>query len=118
MKIIAKNSLLLLCIVFFTNTIPVNDGYPKNPNIDVINYIFNIELSDTTDEIVVDLTVDVRFLAKGVEKMRLDLVNASSKLQNKGMVVSGVSSNGNPLKFYFLMNFVKISLLSIVTFKM
>lgn len=99
MKIITKNSLLLLYIVFFTNTAPVNDGYPKNPNIDVINYIFNIELSDTTDEISVDLTVDVRFLAKGIEKMRLDLVNTSSKLQNKGMVVSGVSSNGNPLKF-------------------
>ena len=99
MKTALKNSLLLLCIVFFTNTIPVNDGYPKNPNIDVINYIFNIELSDTTDEIVVDLTIDVRFLAKGVEKMRLDLVNASSKLQNKGMVVSSVSHNGNPLKF-------------------
>ena len=99
MKTIAKNLMLLLCVVLFTNSIPVNDGYPKNPNIDIINYIFNIELSDTTDEISVDLTVDVRFVAKDVKKMRLDLVNASSKLGNKGMVVSSVSSNGNPLKF-------------------
>ncbi len=99
MRAVIKNSLLLLCFVFFTNATPVNDGYPKNPNIDVINYIFKIELSDTTDEIVVDLTVDVRFVGKDVKKMRLDLINASSKLGNKGMMVSSVSSNGNALKF-------------------
>lgn len=99
MKTVIKNSFLILCIVFFTNTIPLNDGYPKNPNIDIINYIFKIELSDTTDEISVDLTVDVRFVEKSVEKVRLDLVNTSTELENKGMVVSSVSSNGNALKF-------------------
>ncbi|MFT5761296.1 MAG: aminopeptidase N [Polaribacter sp.] len=99
MKTSIKNFLLLGCFVIFTNALVINDGYPKNPNIDVINYIFKIELSDTTDEIIVDLTVDVRFVGKDVKKMRLDLVNASSKLGNKGMMVSSVSSNGNPLKF-------------------
>jgi aminopeptidase N len=97
MKTSIKNFLLLGCFVIFTNALVINDGYPKNPNIDVINYIFKIELSDTTDEIIVDLTVDV--VGKDVKKMRLDLVNASSKLGNKGMMVSSVSSNGNPLKF-------------------
>jgi len=99
MRAVIKNSLLLLCFVFFTNATLVNDGYPKNPNIYVINYIFKIELSDTTDEIVFGLTVDVRFVGKDVKKMRLDLINASSKLGNKGMMVSSVSSNGNALKF-------------------
>lgn len=99
MKTVLKNSLLLLCIVFFTNADSINDGYPKNPKVDVINYIFKIELSDTTDEISVDLTVDVRFVGKGVEKMRLDLINASSALGNKGMIVSSVLSNGNMLKY-------------------
>lgn len=99
MKTVIKNTLLLICFVIFTNAIVVNDGYPKNPKVDVINYIFNIELSDTTDEISVDLTVDVRFVGKDVEKMRLDLVNKSSELGNKGMTVSSVSSNGKTLQF-------------------
>ena len=30
----------------------LTDGYPKNTKIDVINYIFNLELSDLTDEIL------------------------------------------------------------------
>jgi aminopeptidase N len=99
MKTIAKNFALLLCVILFTNSIPVNDGYPKNPNIDIINYIFKIELSDTTDEISVDLTVDVRFVTKGVKKMRLDLINKSSELGNKGMAVSSVSLNGKSLEY-------------------
>ena len=99
MKTAIKNTLLLVCFVIFTNAIVVNDGYPKNPNIDIINYIFKIELSDTTDEISVDLTVDVRFVGKGVKKMRLDLINKSSELENKGMTISSVTSNGKPLEY-------------------
>lgn len=99
MKTAIKNTLLLVCFVIFTNAIVVNDGYPKNPNIDIINYIFKIELSDTTDEISVDLTVDVRFVTKGVKKMRLDLINKSSELGNKGMAVSSVSLNGKSLEY-------------------
>ena len=38
------------------------DNYPKNPKIDAINYIFNIELSDETDEIICESKVDVRYL--------------------------------------------------------
>jgi hypothetical protein len=68
------------------------DDYPKNPKIDAINYAFKIELSDETDEIACDLTIDVRFLGAGVKNLRLDLVNASQELNNKGMVVSRVSS--------------------------
>ena len=85
--------------MIFTNALVINDGYPKNPKVDVINYIFKIELSDSTDEISCETTADIRFLDKGVEKIRLDLINASSELGNKGMVVSRVSSNGKPLEY-------------------
>jgi aminopeptidase N len=99
MRKFIKNLLLLGCFVIFTNALVINDGYPKNPKVDVINYIFKIELSDSTDEISCETTADIRFLDKGVEKIRLDLINASSELGNKGMVVSRVSSNGKPLEY-------------------
>jgi aminopeptidase N len=75
------------------------DTYPKNPNIDVINYIFKLELSDTTDEIVAEATVDVRFLSDGIAELRLDLTNAGNALNGKGMSVSRVTSGGGTLEY-------------------
>jgi hypothetical protein len=66
------------------------DNYPKNPKIDAINYIFNIELSDETDEIICESKVDVRYLEKGIKELRLDLINVQ---KGKGMKVSRVTSN-------------------------
>ena len=57
-----KNLLRVAAIGFFlalgapTRANAFVDTYPKNPNIDVINYIFKLELSDATDEIVADAT--------------------------------------------------------------
>ncbi len=78
---------------------PLSDNYPKNPNIDALNYIFRIELSDSTDKIKCEETIDVRYLAAGVTTLRLDLVNASEKLGNKGMVVNQVVSEGGVLEY-------------------
>tara|TARA_B110000977_G_scaffold9563_1_gene12652 strand:+ start:463 stop:2103 length:1641 start_codon:yes stop_codon:yes gene_type:complete len=86
-------SSLLIKTFFF------DDNYPKNLKIDAINYAFNIELSDKSDQISCELIIDIRFLGSGVKELRLDLINASSKLGNKGMVVSEVSSNGKMLSF-------------------
>lgn len=75
------------------------DTYPKNPNIDVINYIFKLEVSDATDEIVAEATVDVRFLADGIGELRLDLINAAKSLGGKGMNVSRVTSDGKAIEY-------------------
>ncbi|MCB1023018.1 MAG: M1 family metallopeptidase [Acidobacteria bacterium] len=75
------------------------DMYPKNADIDAINYIFKIALSDTTDEISGEATVDVRFLAAGISELRLDLINASDALAGKGMTVSRVILGGKPVRF-------------------
>jgi len=64
--------------------------------IDAINYIFNIELSDETDEIICESKVDVRYLEKGIKELRLDLINVQ---KGKGMKVSRVTSNGDALTF-------------------
>ena len=90
---------LLIAISNYAKVIAFTDNYPKNPKIDAINYAFKIELSDKTDEIVCDLTIDVRFLGADVKNLRLDLANASKELDNKGMVVSHVSSNGEALSY-------------------
>ncbi|WP_149275796.1 M1 family metallopeptidase [Pareuzebyella sediminis] len=78
---------------------PITDNYPKNPNIDALNYTFRIALSDSTDEIYCEETVDIQFLAAGIHTLRLDLVKATEKLENKGMIVSGVTSKGKVLSF-------------------
>ncbi len=103
MRSIKTTLLLLFCLVSIVNSysgsFTSTDPYPKNPKIDALNYAFKIELSDDTDEIVCELSLDIRFLASGVKNLRLDLINASKQLENKGMLVSAVSSNGKILLF-------------------
>lgn len=90
---------VLILFALIGNGIAATDPYPKNPNIDALNYRFELELSDDTDEIKSSATIDVRFLIDGIETLRLDLINKSQVLEGKGMVVSNVISNGNPLTF-------------------
>ena len=107
-----KTFLISLLLITF---VPVSifafrDNYPKNPKIDVINYAFKIELSDTTDEIVCEATIDVRFLSGGIQELRLDLTNVSKELNDKGMTVSGVISDGSALKYQHENNSIYIKL--------
>lgn len=75
------------------------DPYPKNPKIDALNYRFEVELSDETDEILGKMTMDVRFLTDSILKLRLDLINKSTALENKGMTVTAVESNGQAVTY-------------------
>jgi len=79
--------------------VPFSDTYPKNPNIDAINYTFRINVSDSNDEIRCEETIDIRYLAEGITTLRLDLIKASEKLGNKGMVVSAITSEGKTLDY-------------------
>ena len=94
---------LLIALIFFSMLLyPVTsfaDHYPKNPDIDALNYTFNLELSDDTDEIFCEEIVDVRFLAADIKEFRLDLIKASSDLESKGMQVTAVTSDGQPLNY-------------------
>lgn len=75
------------------------DTYPKNPNIDALNYAFRIELTDSSDAISGELTLDVRFLAATVPALRLDLVNRGPALAGKSMTVAGVTIDGAAVPF-------------------
>jgi aminopeptidase N len=81
-----------------TDLAAVPDRYPKNPKIDIVNYVFRLELSDTTDEIVGEATVDLRFLEAGMDSLRLDLTNPAAS-GGKGMTVSKVLVDGKPADF-------------------
>lgn len=86
------------------------DMYPKEPRIDVLNYEFRIELSDTTDAINGEATVDVRFLAGGIREMRLDLTNKSDALKGAGMTVASVTADGQAAVFRHQDNVLLITL--------
>ena len=87
----------IMVINSYSSNFTPTDPYPKNPNIDAINYAFKIELSDATDEIKCELTLDLQFLTQGIQNIRLDLVNLNNN--GLGMVVSAVSSDGKTLSF-------------------
>lgn len=98
--------LFCLCFIFFP-FFATADTYPKNPKIDALNYAFRIGLADATDEITVELTMDVRFVGEGVTSLRLDLVNAAG---GKGMTVTAVTRDGKAVEYTHLNNALTISL--------
>jgi aminopeptidase N len=83
------------------------DNYPRQPGIDAQHYIFRVTLSDDTDEVVGETTVDLRFVSEGVTKVVLDLTSAKD---GKGMVVSEVTSWGKPVTFEHANNRLTITL--------
>jgi len=92
---IAILSILLGC------TSAIADNYPKNPDIDIINYIFQIVLSDNVDVIDVEATIDFIFRKKGMSVLSLDFVSISDELEGKGMCVLDVTENGEPVNFKY-----------------
>ena len=99
MRYLKKNFIITLFFIVNCPQSALTDNYPKNPKIDALNYIFKLELSDHTDEILCETTIEVKFLGEGIQELRLDLIKSSSELKGKGMRVSRVTSNGNSLIF-------------------
>jgi len=98
-RIIMLWSCLFLVNVRITSAAEISDTYPKNPNIDVIHYAFDLKLSDDTDLIHGKATLLVKFKTDGIDKVRLDLIKKSEKLGRKGMSVKRVTSHGIELNF-------------------
>ncbi len=84
-----------LCLSMIVSN-AVADTYPRQPGIDALNYIFRLTLSDDTDEIVGEATIDLRFIGNDLADFTLDLASASG---GKGMRVSEVLSGGASLRF-------------------
>jgi len=83
----------------FGSEVPPRDTYPKNPDIDVLHYAFDLTLSDETDVIRGVARVEARYLRAGQTTLRLDLVRASEALDGKGMTVDAVRMEGRELRW-------------------
>src|SRR5262245_45533817 len=86
-----KNPLIpVFVLLLFTGPL-LADSYPRQPGIDAEHYVFRVLLSDDTDEINGETTVDLRFLQSGVTSAVLDLTSVNT---GKGMTVTEVTSGG------------------------
>ncbi|MCX6288862.1 MAG: M1 family aminopeptidase [Bacteroidetes bacterium] len=75
------------------------DQYPINKSIDIKHYSFQINLSDSSNEITGNATIKLLFKQAGVNNFRLDLVNKTNEKKGKGMVVDAVLLGNQTLKF-------------------
>ncbi|HEX3448093.1 MAG TPA: M1 family metallopeptidase [Isosphaeraceae bacterium] len=83
------------------------DTYPRQPGVDVLHYVFRVTLNDQTDSIVGETTVEVRFLENNVTAMSLDL---ASMAEDKGMVVTAVTSASAPAPYEHKEDRLKITI--------
>jgi len=77
----------------------VGDNYPKNEGIDILNYAFNIQLTDNSEMIQVVASIDTRYETEGLNQLRLDLVKQSMELEGKGMIVDRVYTEDGELSY-------------------
>ena len=111
-KNIIRTLVLISCLVAPNTSFA--DNYPKNPNIDVVHYTFDITLSDETDVIKATAALLVKFKTNGIKTLRLDLTNKSEKLANKGMKVKQILSQGKILEYSHDLDVLLINLPTIL----
>ena len=75
------------------------DAYPRNPDIDMVGYVFELTFSDTTDVVSGVTTATAHYRTGGQDGLRLDLIQRSDTLGGAGMVVSRVTRDGEDLAF-------------------
>ncbi len=75
------------------------DTYPKNLSVDILHYVFDLKLSDQSNEIKGQATISFLCKEHNIKNIRLDLINQSEKLAKKGMVVERVTLNNTDVAF-------------------
>lgn len=75
------------------------DQYPINKNIDIKHYAFQINLSDSSNEITGTADIKILFKTKGTQNFRLDLINKSNEKQGKGMVIDAITIGNQIVSF-------------------
>ena len=75
------------------------DTYPRQPGLDILHYAFHLTLSDETDAIEGEATVEFRVVQAGVSTLTLDLSQAKGAAPDRGMKVSAVTEGGKAARF-------------------
>jgi aminopeptidase N len=104
--VIKQRALLCFCLSLFASP-ALADTYPRQPGVDALNYVFRLTLSDDTDEIVGEATIDLRFIRDNLTDFTLDLASVNG---GKGMSVSEVQSGIAPLRFTHEADLLRITL--------
>ena len=106
-----KKPLLLIFLFFFTLNLFSKDPYPKNPNIDILNYSFELHLNDSSD--IIYGTANIKLSIKPNEdNVRLDLI--SKNKEGKGMSVENILFNGKEIPYTHVDNVINIDTRGIV----
>jgi aminopeptidase N len=90
-----RRFILLLVVLSICTSLLRADTYPRQPSVDALHYIFRLTLSDDSDELVGETTIDLRFNQDGLTEVALDLASANGK----GMTVAEVTSGGAPIQY-------------------
>lgn len=113
-----KKSIILVMFVVSNLCAKANfnsrDTYPKNPNVDMINYAFALTLSDNSNVIKGSATLTFAVKRDSVSNLRLDLVNAAVENNGKGMTVLSIKANGKNLAYTHRSNVLSIKLLDMI----
>ena len=100
-----KKPLILIFFLLFTVNLFSKDPYPKNPNIDILNYSFELHLNDTTD--IIYGTANIKLSIKPNEdNVRFDLI--SKNKDKKGMSVENILFNGKEVPYTHVDNVINI----------
>lgn len=114
---VKKYLLIPLLIIVSSSSLASADNYPRNPNVDILHYVFRLKLNDQTDVIAGEATVTIRFLAAGVSELYLDLIGKTTSDIPAGEVATGMSvtsieESGRPLAFTHEENRIRIRMRS------
>ena len=89
---------LSISLVFHSSTAHADD-YPVNKSIDIKHYAFEINLSDSNDEIRGIATITIDFKEVGVRNFRLDFVNQKADKENKGMAIDAITIGDQAVRY-------------------
>ena len=94
-----KPWILLLFVLILSCAFVFADSYPRNPNIDVLHYKFQLALSDETDEIRGHAEIEIQFKVDDVSEFALDLIGQLHPDSTNGMTVTGITQNEQAVAF-------------------
>ncbi|MFC1557689.1 M1 family metallopeptidase [candidate division KSB1 bacterium] len=104
-----KRVIASFLFVSLFNTVSSADNYPRNNSIDIIHYLFMLELTDNQNVVQGETSIDIRFLTDGVTEFSLDLIGKVPG-EETGMTVTNVRNGDVSLDFSHENNRIRIRL--------
>ena len=86
----------ILLFIISNNNLFSKDPYPKNPNIDILNYSFELHLNDSNNIIYGEANISLN-IKPSEKNVRLDLISQNNS--GNGMTVEKVMFNGNEISY-------------------